>query len=428
MSLRKNLAELLENNVVSQETADKISAYYRDKKPHSGNRLFVAFGILGAILVGLGIILILAHNWDQFSRTTKTIFAFLPLVIGQILCVFTLIKKSGSATWRESSAVLLFFAVGACISLISQIYNIPGEVSSFILTWMLLCMPLVYILKSSMVSLLYIVGITYYACETGYWSSPSLEPYIYWILLILILPHYYFLFKDKRDSNSTIFHNWFISLSVLITLGTIAKSTEELMLIAYISLFGLYILIGNLHVYKGELLRNNSHLVLGSLGTMVLLLTLTFDNYWKELRKGDYTFDGVITSPEFFASAILTLLGGTLLYRHWKNKNLRKINPTAAVFILFIPIFIIGSYSSASVLLINLLVFVIGILIIRDGTRQDHLGILNYGLLIIIALVICRFFDTDLSFIIRGILFVAVGLGFFLTNYWMLKKRKANDQ
>jgi hypothetical protein len=66
-------------------------------------------------------------------------------------------------------------------------------------------------------------------------------------------------------------------------------------------------------------------------------------------------------------------------------------------------------------------------LTILDGAKKDHLGVLNYGLLIIMVLAVCRFFDTDLSFIIRGLLFVSVGIGFFATNYWMLKKRKANE-
>jgi len=33
-------------------------------------------------------------------------------------------------------------------------------------------------------------------------------------------------------------------------------------------------------------------------------------------------------------------------------------------------------------------------------------------------------FDTNLSFVTRGLLFVAAGLGFFVLNYRMLKKRK----
>ena len=66
----------------------------------------------------------------------------------------------------------------------------------------------------------------------------------------------------------------------------------------------------------------------------------------------------------------------------------------------------------------------IGVMTVREGARHYNLGVLNYGLLIIAALVICRFFDTNLGFVIKGVLFVAVGIGFFLANYWMMKRRK----
>ena len=79
------------------------------------------------------------------------------------------------------------------------------------------------------------------------------------------------------------------------------------------------------------------------------------------------------------------------------------------------------------VILINTMIFILGIVKIREGHLKDHLGILNYGLLIIIVLILCRFLDTDLSFITRGLLFIGVGAGCFLANYQMLKKRKAHE-
>ena len=70
MSLLKDIQDLVNAEIISDEVADKIQDYYRTKGSLSKNRLFVVFGILGAILIGLGIILIIAHNWDELSRLT----------------------------------------------------------------------------------------------------------------------------------------------------------------------------------------------------------------------------------------------------------------------------------------------------------------------------------------------------------------------
>ncbi len=427
MSIQKDIAELVKAGIITPGTGDKIRDYYENKGGQFQHRLLIVFGILGAILVGLGIILIVAHNWDEFSRTTKTIFAFLPMLIGQIIAGYSLYNKPESIAWKESSAAFLFFTVGACISLVSQIYNIPGNLSAFLLTWMLLCLPLIYVMKSSITSLLYLAGITYYACETGYWGRPVTEFYTYWLLLLAALPHYYFLYRKKPQSNFMIFHNWLIPLSIVIALGTLADKQGELMFIAYISLFGLFYLIGNRAFFKNQRVLSNGYLAIGALGTIVLLLSLSFDWFWQDLRKQTFQFNEVISSAEFLASVLVSLFASGLLYLQLKQKKLGKLNPFEAVYILFILIFSIGLFSQLSVVLINLLVFAIGVLTIISGTKRDHLGILNFGLLVIVALVTCRFFDADLSFVVRGILFVSVGAGFFATNYWMIKRRK-NDE
>ena len=255
----KDLPELIKAGIISEETANSIQDYYKAKSGSPANRLFVVFGILGATLVGLGIILIIAHNWDELSRPTKTGIAFLPLLIGQVLCGYALVKKRSNTTWRESAAAFLFFSVGASISLVSQIYHIPGDLSAFMLTWMLLCFPLIYVMRSSIASLLYLAGVTYYACETNYWSHSSTESYWYWGLVLLALPHYYQLYRQSPKSNFILFHHWLVPLSVVITLGTVAKNAEELMFIAYFSLFSWFYQIGSLDFFTQQKVRNSGY-------------------------------------------------------------------------------------------------------------------------------------------------------------------------
>lgn len=424
--LLKSLAELIEAGVITESTATDIQTYYQHKSDKSQSRLFVVFGVLGAILVGLGIILIIAHNWDELPKTTKTAMAFLPLAIGQILCGYVIIKRSADVVWRESTSAFLFFAVGASISLISQIYNIPGNLSSFLLTWMALCLPLVYLMRSSISSFLILIGITFYACETSYWTYPGNQSYGYWIVIILLLPHYIYLYKKKPDSNFLLFHNWLLPLSIIISLGTVADKTGELMFIAYMSLFGLLYIIGNSAALKNKPLRTNTFTLFGSLGTIILLLSLSFDWYWKELPLLEVA---LLNTPEFYVLTFITLLAFAMLMWQKTIQSWSSISRMEITFVLFILIFFTGYSSSITpIIMINLLVFALGILTIMKGANQNHLGILNYGLLIITALVVCRFFDTNISFVIRGLLFVGVGIGFFMTNYWMLKKRRKHEQ
>ena len=428
MSLLKDIPGLVEAGIITQETADNIRDYYKQKRGSSSNLLFIAFGILGATLVGLGVILVIAHNWDELTRGTKTFFAFLPLVTGQVLCGYILAKKRNNVAWKEGGTTFLFFAIGASLSLVSQIYNIAGSLSSFLLTWILLGLPLVYVMRSSVASLLCIVGVTFYAVEEGYWSySYSQQPsYLHWPLYFALLPHYFLLYKRQPGSNFMYIHNWFIPLALIIALGTVAQEMDEFMFIAYSSLFGSLYLFGNSNLFTGQKPRGNGARVLGLLGILVLLLILSFDDFWEELRLARFQFDKVIVSPEFVAAATTSLLAGTLYYVQHRHLAITKVKPLAPMFALFILIFILGMYSPIAVVLINLYVFVVGILTIREGALQDHFGVLNFGLLIITALVICRFFDTDLDFVIRGVMFVVVGVGFFIANYRMLRKRKEN--
>jgi uncharacterized membrane protein len=419
------LPELVKAGIINEETAANIRTYYSRQNDTVPNRLFIVFGIIGAILVGMGVILIVAHNWDQLSRSTKSILSFLPLIISQFLCVYALLKKNESVAWREATTSFLFFAVAGCISLISQIYNIDGEFSSFLLTWMLLCLPLIYIMQSNMASLLYIIGITYYASQFGFFSSYKEHSYTYWLLLAAVLPHYYLLYKKNPSGNFLSFHNWLLPLSVLYGLGTISMHDEELLLLAYMNLLGLFYIIGNSIFFHSQKLITNGFIIIGSLGTIILLLILSFNGFWSEIFR-ETTSIMQFDSPEWIAASILFIAAVVILIFSKREKILTDFDLMEVVFIIFFFLYNIGySNTVLPAIAINVLLFALGISKIMRGAKLDHLGILNYGLLIVAVLITCRFFDIDLSYLVRGVLFMVVGAGFFAGNYWMIQKRKS---
>ena len=418
----KDLPELVAANVVTEETAQRIRAFYQQKEQHEPNRLVIVFGILGALLVGLGIILIIAHNWDTLGKVPKLGIALLPLLIGQAVCAFVLYRKADSTAWREGAATFLFMAIAASISIVSQVYNIEGTLYGFLFLWMIVALPVIYTMRSSLASLLYIIGITWYACDLSYFHYPNAVAWWYWGLLALMLPHYYTLYKNRIHSNFFAFHSWFIALSVTAVLGMFSDALRELTFAVYINVFCVLILLGQIERIRERRLIANGFLVTGSLGLISLLLFMSFEWFWEEIFDDNiYRVDLVHAYPYWVTFAIAVILLVVLGMR----QSFASLNVKSYGFVVVL-ILLLVSYQLPLLarVLDNILLFAFGVFTVRDGARQNKLSLLNYGLLILTALIICRFFDLDMSFVARGLLFVLVGAGFFVANIWMVKKRK----
>lgn len=418
----KELQHLIENDVISVEVADKIELYYQSKSPEKGNKLLTIFGVLGSLLVGLGIILVLAHNWDDFSKLLKTILAFIPLIIGQIIVGYSLLRKK-SKTWLEASGVFLFFALGSCISLISQIYNIPGSLHSFLLSWVLLCIPLIYLLKSRTILLLSLLFSTIYTCDLGYsFSGIRKTPWMYLIMIGLFLPSYINQILHDKAKNSTAILNWLFPLSFIITLGTfISSSNYQFTVFIYTFLYGLLYNIGKLSVFEKIRLAKNGFTIIGSLGIIITMFIASFESFWVN------DFDIYeLGQKEIIIGLLLVFFSLIIAYKNTlfaKTKFITNIYQFTSllVIVVYLVQFIDNTLSYG---LLNISILVLGVANIKRGVDNLNFTLLNYGLLIISGLTITRFLDTNLSFVVRGILFIIVGLSFFISNYILLKKSK----
>lgn len=418
-SLLKDLNELVEKNIISADTANQITNYYENKKSSSPGRFSAVLAILGALLLGSGLVLVIAHNWDMLGKLTRTIIAFVPLLLGQGLCIYALLKKPENRAWRESSSIILFFAVAVSISLISQIYQVNGEMPAFLMTWILLTLPMVYIMDSGIVSLLVIALATWYAGLIGYTKSEM--PYQYIGIMALLFMHYYSYVKTP-GSNFFHWHNWFIAISLLITLGTFVTDgykEHEWTFITYMTLCSLYYIIGNTPFLKNQKLITNPFRLLGALGIIIIFITWTFDWVWQSLN----IFSSAphllkFNNPFVYLSFAMLALCVYLIVKYYRDLITYSPFVFTAVVILCFKSPLLG------MLIFNLWVLVIGVHYIRKGLLMDHLGFLNLGLLVITTLALFRFFDSDIPFIWRGLIFISAGAGFFVANYMLIKKRR----
>ena len=429
-SFVKELQELVGANIITPVTAQEIADYYKHREKDSPNRFSAVVNILGALLVSLGIVLVVAHNWDELGRTAKTFFAFLPLVIGQGLCLYVLLKKKNNIAWREPVGVILFFAVASSISLISQPYHISGTMSGFLLTWMLLTIPLVYILPSSIVALLYIAGITWYACATGYFNYPDdAVPFYYLLLATLVIPHYYSYLTHKKENNFIHLLNWMLVLSVTIVLGSFSGGQDrtEWVFTGYLALFSVFYLLGRLESFSNQKLFANPFLIVGTLGTICILMFWSFDWSWTDAyRYSDIDRPSIYFSPFLYVTISILIVAAWLVLSGYRTTKTIIFDPTGfSGFVLLVLLLAFRSLPHIAVLFINLWILFLAVFFIRKGALQDHLGILNFGLFIIATLAVLRFFDDEIPFIWRGFFFLITGAGFFAANYMMVKKRKA---
>ncbi|HZY78948.1 MAG TPA: DUF2157 domain-containing protein [Cyclobacteriaceae bacterium] len=422
--LTRELEELQAAGVITPEVAEKIRAYY-DKPSSGASRMVIAFGILGALLIGMGVVLIIAHNWDDLSTGTKLFIGLAPMAIAQGFAAWFVFKQVESSAWRESISVILVFAVATAISVVSQVYNISGSLGGFLLAWTILTLPIIYILRSWMASLLYWIGITWYATEVGFAFISfrrHFDPQYYPLLAMAALPFYFMLIKRLPDSNSISFHNWIIAISLTITLplGHYTNG-DELIVGAYSAMFSAFILIGQLPYFASRRMITNAWLIMGSAGTIILLLALTFE--WIDVADKDAKW--WLSMPLLVWSLLFVAASG-LLYKVGSKIGYKNVLSKSYAYLVFIVLFVIGIGQPLIARgLTNVLILALGIYTIREGALADKLWKMNYGVLILSILIMCRFFDTDMSFVVRGLLFVAIGLGFFGTNFYMMRKRKA---
>jgi uncharacterized membrane protein len=97
------LPSLVAQNIIDGDAAAALRLHYeRQIKPSRSISIGLAISaILGGLLVGTGIILLLAHNWDALSRPARAVVAMLPLLASIALSCRAILRHMDSAAWRE---------------------------------------------------------------------------------------------------------------------------------------------------------------------------------------------------------------------------------------------------------------------------------------------------------------------------------------
>jgi len=423
--LYQQLPELISKGVLSREVADRLRQYYGEVKS-LGKRwtILIVCGVLGALLIGLGIIMIFAHNWEQLSRLSRAILSFLPLVIGQGLVLWVLWKRPESHAFKEGTATFLALMVGASIALISQTYHISGAFGTFIMTWMMLILPLVYLMQASIPAAIFLIGITSWA--GSHWDKPLLA-ILFWPLAALVLPHFLWALRQKAYLLRTTILSLVIMVCVCCGAGfSLGKGWPDSWIIIFPSLFAIFYGLGHQNFKALTTNWQRSLRIVGALGIIVLAFQFTFRFVWQDhgysyfhLRHG---VSQVGALPDHLLTLLIVIAASVIFFLQVKRRDFTRGIFGALPLLAFFSYSLRGVSHILPMMIFNLYLFVLSISRIVIGVRNNSLGAINSGMLILALLIIIRFFDSDISFIIKGLAFIIVGAGFLISNLVLVRR------
>lgn len=431
--LYRELPELVSRGVVSGDVAERLREHYGDVKGQSGHRIALTVcSILGSLLIGAGIILLLAHNWEDLSRAVRTILALTPLIVSQAIAIRGVRQGKSSAAWSEGISTFITLAAGASIALVGQTYHIPGDLGSFLLTWMLISVPLVYVMGASLPCVLYFAGITAWS---GYEQETGGQALLFWPLFALGIPHIWQEWRKDPYSPRSVVLGWAASLCLCVATGiTLEKVIPGLWIIVYSAMFAVLYLAGGYWFSEAPTTAQRPLHSVGAVGIAVLSLLFTFEFPWDDVGWHYYRYGArfheyaawadylLVTSLPVCALCLLV----TSVRRGQKSRILFGIIPIIAI--IGYGLAVCSQDEFPAMMLFNAYMFALGLGTVIHGTRNLRIGTVNGGMLILTALIIARFFDRELGFVARGIAFILIGAGFLVTNIILVKLAKGGSQ
>lgn len=121
----------------------------------------LAFAILGVLLIGVGVILFFAANWEALSKLAKLVILFGGMWAAYAAAGYALARPDRTASAFGHALLLLgTILFGANINLIAQIYHISGHYPNAVLLWSMGGLAVAWLARSQPAAVLGLIILT----------------------------------------------------------------------------------------------------------------------------------------------------------------------------------------------------------------------------------------------------------------------------
>lgn len=131
--------------ITEKQSKTMLADIASEERDARSGRFTVIVSVLGALLLGTGLILFFASNWESLGQMTKvfliTLLPIIPLAGGYYLSEI----RRGFPILGKSLIFLGVLLIGASLALFGQLYHLDSNLKNLFLTWFLLSIPFAYI-------------------------------------------------------------------------------------------------------------------------------------------------------------------------------------------------------------------------------------------------------------------------------------------
>mgnify|MGYP000884340735 CR=1 FL=1 len=154
MALSRKVQDWQVAGIIDAATAQRILEF---EKKSAGPKLLFALVGLASLAIAIGIIAIIASNWDQIDASTKLAADFaLLLMVGSFIAQ----KVTAIPIWVREALIFIFFGlVLASIALIGQIFQLSGPLWRTLLLWLIIASPVAFLARSSFLAVTWMISI-----------------------------------------------------------------------------------------------------------------------------------------------------------------------------------------------------------------------------------------------------------------------------
>lgn len=417
--LARQLPQWIDKAIINEEQAAALRTLYPAGDSVGLGRLLIT-GI-GAIMIGLGVILIFAYNWAEMGKFSKLAVIFSALIGAHLAALYS---QQRSHVASESLFALGTMLMGSGIFLTGQIYHLDSHYPNAIFVWSLGALALAWTLPSltqafmavTLIILWHIAEVTdfHFANHTA-------------LLLILfgLLPLVWRLHSPVLAR--------FVSAAIFVSIGlSVGIYDEDMIVTTMLLMAAAFIGAEKILPQKSELHTElASELVKPALWVLfVLMYLMTFSDItpdlmrlrWSDFGNGYFIVALLVSQASFFWLLVQRRVSALL----WLTEIAVVLALMPSIASLFTDVG--GRHSAVHGLVwigFNLLLLAVSIWLMIDGAKHANRQHMVRGSILFALLAMARYTDLFDSLLARAVVFLLVGVALFVVNHFYQRNKRA---